>query len=173
MVLGGSQGAEVFGKIVPSVIKMIKDKGYDIEINQQCIENQKNLITEFYAKNGIKNNVFEFTNDILNLISSADLAISRCGASTAAELVETCTPFIAVPYPYSMDNHQYLNAKYYEKKGCCWVLEQNNFTSINLFNLVMEILKDKKKLKNVREAMKKYSSKNVYYKVEKAIEELI
>ena len=37
----------------------------------------------------------------------------------------------------------------------------------------MEILKDKKKLKNVRESMKKYSSKNVYYKIEKAIEELI
>ena len=62
--MGGSQGAEVFGKIVPSVIKMIKDKGYDIEINQQCIENQKNLVTEYYTKNGIKNNVFEFTNDI-------------------------------------------------------------------------------------------------------------
>ena len=173
LVLGGSQGAEVFGKIVPSVIKMIKDKGYDIEINQQCIENQKNLITEFYAKNGIKNNVFEFTNDILNLISSTDLAISRCGASTAAELVETCTPFIAVPYPYSMDNHQYLNGKYYENKGCCWLLEQSNFNSVSLFNLIMEIIKDKKKLEKVQENMKKNDNKNVYINVESAIKEFI
>ena len=30
IVLGGSQGAEIFGKIVPLVIKMIKDKGYKI-----------------------------------------------------------------------------------------------------------------------------------------------
>ena len=30
LVLGGSQGAEIFGRIVPSAIKMLKDKGYTI-----------------------------------------------------------------------------------------------------------------------------------------------
>ena len=173
LVLGGSQGAEIFGRIVPSVIKMIKNKGYEININQQCIESQKNSLVEFYNKNNIKNNIFDFTNNILDLISSSDLAISRCGASTAAELVHTLTPFIAVPYPHSMDNHQYLNAKHYENKGCCWILEQNNFSSTNLFNLVMEIVKDKRKLENVRESMKKNDSKNVYNKVENAIKEFI
>ena len=41
VILGGSQGAEIFGEVVPPVIKMIKDKGYEIEINQQCIKKQK------------------------------------------------------------------------------------------------------------------------------------
>ena len=41
LVLGGSQGAEIFGKIIPSVIKMIRDEGHEIEINQQCIAEQK------------------------------------------------------------------------------------------------------------------------------------
>ena len=44
LVLGGSQGAEVFGKIIPPVINMIKDAGYEININHQCITNQKDLI---------------------------------------------------------------------------------------------------------------------------------
>ena len=48
LVLGGSQGAEIFGRIVPSTIKMLKDKGYTIEINQQCIMQQKNSLDEFY-----------------------------------------------------------------------------------------------------------------------------
>ena len=87
--------------------------------------------------------------------------------------MHTLTPFIAVPYPYSMDNHQYLNAKYYENKGCCWVIEQNNFNSTSLFNLIMEIMKDKRKLENIRENMKKNDSKNVYTKIEKAIKEII
>ena len=30
--------------------------------------------------------------------------------------MHTLTPFIAVPLPNSIDNHQYLNAKYYENK---------------------------------------------------------
>ena len=124
LILGGSQGAEVFGRIVPLAIKMLKDGGNTIEINQQCINQQKNSLVEFYKENNIKSNIFDFTSNILDLIKSSDLAISRCGASTAAELVNTLTPFIAVPYPHSMDNHQYLNAKYYESRGCCWVIEQ-------------------------------------------------
>ena len=172
-VLGGSQGAEVFGRIIPSTIKMLKDKGYIIEIIQQCTKEQKNSLVEFYKKNNIQSNIFDFTNNILDLIKSSDLAISRCGASTAAELVNTLTPFIAIPYPHSMDNHQYLNAKYYENKGCCWVIEQDKFNSINLFNLILEIMKDKKKLQNVRESMKKNDSKDVYDKVENAIREFI
>jgi len=173
LVLGGSQGAEVFGKIVPSTIKMLKDKGHIIEINQQCIKQQKNLLVEFYKKNNIKSNIFDFTNNILALIKSSDLAIARCGASTTAELVNTLIPFIAVPYPHSMDNHQHLNAKYYESKGCCWVIEQDKFSSTNLFNLILEIMKDKKKLENIRESMKKNDSKDVYDKVENAIKEFI
>ena len=173
LVLGGSQGAEIFGKIVPPVIKMVKAQGYKIKIIQQCIVNQKSSIVDFYEKNNIENYIFEFDKNILKLILSSDLAITRCGASTTAELVHTLTPFIAVPYPHSMDNHQYLNAKYYENRGCCWVIEQNNFNSTSLFNLIMEIMKDKRKLENIRENMKKNDSKNVYTKIEKAIKEII
>jgi len=173
LVLGGSQGAEIFGKIVPPIIKMVKAQGYKIKIIQQCIVNQKSSIVDFYEKNNIENYIFEFDKNILKLILSSDLAITRCGASTTAELVHTLTPFIAVPYPYSMDNHQYLNAKYYENKGCCWVIEQNNFNSTSLFNLIMEIMKDKRKLENIRENMKKNDSKNVYTKIENAIKEII
>ena len=50
LILGGSQGAEIFGKVVPSVIKMIKKEGYDIEVNQQCVKGQKESIIEYYKK---------------------------------------------------------------------------------------------------------------------------
>ena len=173
LVLGGSQGAEVFGQIIPSVVKMIKDKGYKIQINQQCVEDQKNSIIEFYSKNAIKNNIFTFSNDIFKMMASCDLAISRCGAAATAELVQMKTPFIAVPLPQSIDNHQYLNAKYYNDKGCCWLMEQKNFSITNLFNLLMSIFKDKKKLEDIRLNMKKNNSGDVYLKVENVIKELI
>jgi len=173
LVLGGSQGAEIFGNIVPEVVKMIKKEGHEIEISQQCIKSQKNSIVSFYEKNKIKNYVFEFDINILQLISSSNLAITRCGSSTIAELTHTFTPFIAVPLPNSIDHHQYLNAKYYENKGCCWILEQGNFNTKNLFNLIMEIIKNKNKLENTRENMKKNYSKNVYRNIENEIKEFI
>ncbi|MBP37672.1 MAG: hypothetical protein CMI83_03965 [Candidatus Pelagibacter sp.] len=173
LVLGGSQGAEIFGKVIPTVIKMIKDAGHEIEINQQCTTGQKNSLIDFYKKNNIKNYVFEFDKNILKLILSSSIAITRCGASTTAELAHTFTPFIAVPLPNSVDNHQYLNAKYYENKGCCWLLEQNNFNTDILFNLIMEAIKNENKLENIRENMKKNYNKNVYSNIENAIKEFI
>lgn len=173
LVLGGSQGAEIFGIVIPKVIKMIKDTGYEIEINQQCIINQKNSIIDFYKKNNIKNYVFEFDKNILKLVLSSNLAITRCGASTTAELVHTLTPFIAVPLPNSIDNHQYLNAKYYANKGCCLLLEQDNFDIENLFNLIMETIKNKNKLENIRNNMKNNYNKNVYSNIENEIKEFI
>ena len=152
---------------------MIKNEGYNIEIIQQCIQSQKDSIIDYYKKNNIKNYVFEFDANVLNLILSSDLAITRCGASTTAELAHTITPFIAVPLPNSIDNHQYLNAKFYEDRGCCWILEQHNFNSENLFNLITELVKNKNKLKILHENMKKISQKNVYSDIENQIEEII
>ena len=173
LVLGGSQAAEIFGIVVPEVIKKIKKEGINIKIFQQCVENQKKLLENFYFKNDIKNYVFEFEKNILDIISSSNLAITRCGASTTAELVHTLTPFIAVPLPDSVDNHQYFNAKYYESKGCCWLLEQSNFNKNSLFNLIMESIKDKNKLGSIRENMKKNYNKNVYNLIENEIKNFI
>ena len=173
LVLGGSQGAEIFGKIIPPVINMIKDKSHTVQIKQQCIRNQKNLIINYYNKKNIINYVFEFEKNILDLILSSDLVITRSGASATAELVHTATPFIAVPIPSSIDNHQYLNAKYYKDKGYCWMLDQDNFNEKNLFNLVIEIINDKKKLENKRENMKKDYTNNVYNVIETKIKEII
>ena len=171
--MGGSQGAEIFGRIIPPVVKMIKKEGYEIEIKQQCIASQIKEIVNFYEKNDIKNYVFVFEKNILKLISSSNLVITRCGASTTAELTHTITPFIAVPLENSIDNHQYLNAKYYENNGCCWLLEQKNFNTKNLFNLIMETIKDKNKLENIRKNMKKNYNTNVYNDIENEIKEFI
>ena len=104
---------------------------------------------------------------------SSNLAITRCGASAIAELAQTLTPFIAVPLPNSIDNHQYLNAKYYEKKGCCWILTQDNFNNENLFNLIIEKIENKNKLKSAQENMKKNFIKEVYANIDKQIKEFI
>ena len=173
LVMGGSQGAKIFGNIVPDVIKSLNDKVEKIQIYQQCVKGQQEEISNFYKRNNIKNYVFEFDKNILELILSSDLAITRCGASSTAELTQTLTPFIAIPLPDSIDNHQYLNAKYYENKECCWIMEQKNFNSKNLFNLVTEIVKNKNKLENIRKNMKKICSKNVYNDIESKIKELI
>ena len=150
-----------------------KELGYGIKIFHQCIKKQKNSLIDFYNNNKIENKVFEFTDNILKYMLESDIAITRCGASTTAELIYTQTPFIAVPYPHAMDNHQFHNAKYYENKGYCWMIEQTNFNDEVLFNLILKILKDKKKLDSIRENMKKKDIYNTNENIERAVEEFL
>ena len=67
LVLGGSQGAKIFGDIIPPVIQMLKNEIKTVEVNQQCIIEQKDRISNFYEKNKIKFNVFEFEKDIVKV----------------------------------------------------------------------------------------------------------
>ena len=173
LVLGGSQGAEVFGTVIPETIKKFYKLGYKVKIYHQCVEKQIKLLTDFYEKNKIDSNVFKFSDNILKFMSNSDIAISRSGASTTAELIFTKTPFIAVPYPHAVDNHQFYNARYYKERGYCWMIEQRNFNKETLFNLLFEILKDTKKIKSIKENMEKKSTKNVYEKVEDTIREFL
>jgi len=172
IIIGGSQGAEIFGKIIPKVILDLS-KNYKINIIQQSLPRQVNEIKNFYNKNNIENYIFSFHENIAELISKADLAISRCGASTIGELEFLGVPFVAIPYPFAKDNHQYQNAIYYEKKGCCWVLNQKNLSFDRLRQILNNILDNNAELSSKRENMLKNDSKNTLLKIEKEIEKLI
>jgi len=172
LILGGSQGAKIFGIVIPKVILKLKKYDYKIKVYHQCIKDQIHEIKNFYKDNNISNEVFDFSNNIFQYILDSDLAISRCGASATAELVHTHTPFIAVPYPYAMDNHQSLNAKSCEDKGYCWILEQSNFNDENLFNLIIKIIENKIELNKKKENMKKVDYKNTNEKIETILQEL-
>ena len=68
--------------------------------------------------------VFEYIPDLPNLMLQAKLIISRAGASTTYEIFSIGKPCILIPSLNTSQNHQYLNALYFEKKGCCKLLKE-------------------------------------------------
>ena len=59
------------------------------------------------------------------IINKCDFVITRSGASTINELVFLEKPFLAIPFPFAKDDHQYYNAKYYaEKKNLGWLIRE-------------------------------------------------
>lgn len=54
--------------------------------------------------------------DIAYLLYDTDIAITRGSATTLAEIDTFGVRKIIIPLHYSADNHQYWNAKEYEKK---------------------------------------------------------
>ena len=53
-----------------------------------------------------------FEDKLSEIMSLCDFAITRAGASTLSELVSLKIPFLAIPFPFSKDDHQYFNAKF-------------------------------------------------------------
>ena len=67
LVLGGSQGAEIFGTVIPTVVKMIKDAGYEIKINYGIFLLYNTLLIDFdfisfifYHFNNCRNNCSKY-----------------------------------------------------------------------------------------------------------------
>jgi UDP-N-acetylglucosamine--N-acetylmuramyl-(pentapeptide) pyrophosphoryl-undecaprenol N-acetylglucosamine transferase len=141
IIIGGSQGAQIFDKILhKAIIKISKIKSLKV-IHQT---NQKNIdfLKNFYSENGIENVVFNFDQNLNILLNQSDLCITRAGASSLAEIAFLKIPFVAIPLPTSKDNHQFENAKYYKNKNCCWIVDQINFDKLKFEDLLISILKN-------------------------------
>ena len=116
LVIGGSQGAKIFDTLIKTSIIELSKK-YNLKIYQQTnLVNFENL-KKFYKDNNIDYELFDFNEDISNLMSKSNICITRAGASTLAELVFLNLPCVAIPLPTSKDNHQFENAFFYNKIG--------------------------------------------------------
>ena len=171
LVVGGSQGADIFDKKLKDSIKNIS-KDFPIKIIQQTSEKNILLLKNFYFKNNIENIIFSFTKNFTQIIQQADLCITRAGASTLAELSVLNTPFIAVPLPTSKDNHQLENANYYKNNDSCWVLEQSSFEE-KIEEVLKDIIDNKSKYIKKKENLRKINHQNTWSNVNKKILEII
>ena len=115
-----------------------------ISILQQVIDQRsKEIIKDLYQKNSIEHELFDFDDKLLIKAANYDLAITRSGASTISELSYLNIPFVAIPFPYAKDDHQYYNAEFYVKKKCCWLIMQKDIDENNFIDLINKIFENK------------------------------
>ncbi len=172
LIMGGSQSAKIFGEILPIEITKCFERGIKLNIYQQCLENQIDEIKKIYKKFNIQCELFTFSKDMIKYYRKSDLAITRSGASSLAELTNLRIPFIAIPLPSSADNHQLMNANYFREKGYCYLLEEK-FISGNLHKILVDLSKNQKKLQDISEKMSQHSDKNIFLKIEKLLKETL
>jgi len=143
LIIGGSQASLFLSKNLKSEIIQIAKKN-KVNVTQQLSESfDINNYKKDYDKNNIENNLFFFEDNFLCKKNRFDIAISRSGASSLAELAQLNIPFIAIPFPYATDNHQFLNAKRYHDRNCCWILEEKNFNSGDIYKIINQIMVNK------------------------------
>ena len=168
LVIGGSQGAKIFDSLIKTSIIELSQR-YNLKIYQQTnLDNFDNL-KKFYIENNIKHELFDFDEDISNIMSKANICLSRAGASTLAELVFLNLPFVAIPLPTSKDNHQFENAFFYHEIGCNWILNQDEINHTIITNKLVNIIvnKDEYLIKKIN--MKNFSYQNTWNNINQKI----
>ena len=94
--------------------------------------------------------IVPFFDNLPSLFKSADLVISRAGASTIAEIMATKIPSILIPSPYVANNHQYYNALDLVDKNMSLLIEEKDLDKKSLIEAIDEIF-DEKTFKQVKE----------------------
>ena len=112
----------------------------DIALNDPMIVNGRNGCI-----------VKPYINDVATLLSAADIAITRCGAMTLAELAATGTPAILIPSPNVTNDHQRKNASFLAGKGAAIVISEDELTP----ELLEEKVKSLAENRRLRQEMSK------------------
>ena len=134
LFLGGSLGADQLNKFIKDNIDFFKKN--DLQVILQCGSRYFN--TYKYLNSGhIK--VLPFIKEMDKAYSSADIIISRSGASIISELCFVGKPVIFIPSPNVADNHQSKNAKKLYDIGAAEYVEEDE-ADYKLTSIINKIL---------------------------------
>ncbi|XBC39416.1 MAG: undecaprenyldiphospho-muramoylpentapeptide beta-N-acetylglucosaminyltransferase [Buchnera aphidicola (Nurudea shiraii)] len=161
LVLGGSQGAQIFNSTLPEIAFSLKNK---IIIWHQVGKNNKVETLRNYKKFKIfPYKLNSFIKNIEKAYSWADMVICRSGAITVSEIEYIGLPAIFIPYPHK-DKHQYWNAYPLKLKGGAIIIEQNSFKSHKIVKILNNINR-----KIINKMSKKIHSKLTINSVKKIV----
>jgi UDP-N-acetylglucosamine--N-acetylmuramyl-(pentapeptide) pyrophosphoryl-undecaprenol N-acetylglucosamine transferase len=171
IIIGGSQGAKIFDSLINELLVKIS-KICSLKVLHQTSKKNTDFLKKFYKLNKIKNRVFTFDENLNILLKQSDLCITRAGASSLAELSLLKIPFIAIPLPTSKDNHQYENAKHYKDKGCCWIINQENFDEQRFEELLIKLSVKKDEYLTKKKNLEKLNYQNTWNNVNQKLLEI-
>ena len=149
LVTGGSQGATILGKVVPSGLGMLEPSlRRRLQVVQQCRPDDIEEIRARYAELGIPAELMTYILDMPEKLADAHLVIGRAGASTIAELTAAGRPAILIPFAAATDDHQTANAREMTKAGGARTIPQAEFTPETLARQIEAIAGDPLALSN-------------------------
>ena len=132
VLLGGSQGASPLNDWVRHHLVTFAREGIQV----YCVTGLgkgRDGPAELHTAKGVPvpAHFVSFSDRIGELLSAADLVVSRAGAGTLAELIRCEAPAILVPYPQAADDHQRANASFFERQGGGIVVEQTRLDQLH------------------------------------------
>ena len=146
-IVMGSLGSSVITEKLKTSIKLFSDKKYEVLF----VTGKASY--EDISKVDIPDNVkiFPYIESQSRIMKKADLVVTRCGASTLAEVISLKLPSILIPSPYVPNNHQYINGMDFVNKEAGIMIEEKDLTGELLVEKIDELINDDKRLEKMKE----------------------
>ena len=144
LIAGGSQGAKILTRWVENHVAEFAERG----IHVLCLTGASGLEKEIRTPQSCVR-FLPFCHQMGSAYS--DLAITRAGAGTLAELAACRTPSILIPYALAADNHQAANADYFVEAGAALLCSEKQVSE--LARHVFELLSENSRLATMRDAL--------------------
>lgn len=145
LVVGGSQGAQVFNRILPEAVRAMPESARP-EVWHQTGVRDEGLVREQYRAVLPDARVTAFIDDMAAAYAWADLVVCRAGAMTIAELAAAGVASLLVPLPSAADDHQTANARFLASREAAELVPQTEFTASRLAELLTELGNDRELL---------------------------
>ena len=148
LVAGGSQGAHAINEAIAGALPWLDGRRETVQFVHLSGPRDEQFARESYEKNGFEAKVMSFCNQMELAYSVADVVVARSGAATLAEIAAFGLPSILVPYPHAAGNHQWHNARLFERAGAARLVDQAQLsgksveTGKRLATLIGELLDD-------------------------------
>ncbi|BBM83455.1 undecaprenyldiphospho-muramoylpentapeptide beta-N-acetylglucosaminyltransferase [Candidatus Uabimicrobium amorphum] len=155
LVMGGSQGATFMEENVLRSLRHLTKSRHKISFIHIAGKKSQRSVVAQYKKFGFRAKVYSFVSHMKDIYRETDLAISRAGASTIAEVTALGIPTILVPFAKAADNHQYENSLYMEKRNATIVMEEKELTPESIAQKIVYLTNNRQKLSRMSFAAKK------------------
>ncbi len=130
LIAGGSLAAKSLNDLMLDAAPALK--GLGLSIVHLAGEEDCARVRARYQAAGIAAEVHGFYADMPELYARVDLALTRAGATTVAELCAAGIPALYVPLPWAAEDHQTANAQAVARVGGAVVLPQATTTVAEL-----------------------------------------
>ena len=135
LVLGGSLGAKALNDIVPRALALIPTATRP-QVTHQSGTKQIDALRANYAAAGVQAELTPFIDDTAQAFADADLVICRAGASTVSEIAAVGAAALFIPFPFAVDDHQTVNARFLADTGAAWWWPQTELTPEKLSDML-------------------------------------
>ena len=156
LVIGGSQGAGLFARIVPEALKRL-DAGLRarLRLAQQVRPEDMDRTRMIYDEMGVPAELRGFFDDVPDRLAEATLVISRAGASSIADISVVGRPAILIPYAAAAADHQAANAAGLVSAGGAFMIREEELTPEGLAGHIAAILSDPEGARAMAEASRR------------------